>query len=380
MGTVRARKPGAKPTPKTKTTAKKPKKPKAAFSDPALLDDLISFIRRFVVMSDDKLLVVALWIIHTYCAAATDQTPYLAVTSPEKQCGKSRLLEVLELLVERPWMAVNPSEAVVYRHVSQRRPTLLLDETDAIFNPRTADKYEGLRALLNAGHRRGAKVPRCIGATNKIVEFAVFCPKVLAGIGTLPDTVADRSVPIRLERRNRDEPVEKFNRREVEPPGEVLADRADTWAASNMPAIEAARPTMPEELSDREQDGCEILVAIAELLGRGVDARAALVTLLTSERLDNQESMRLRLLRDIRTIFELNPNRRSVFTDSLLTHLWQMEESGWHGGYYARDLEAKDLATLLRHYGIKSTTVRSRDKVAKGYKRDSFVEAWARYL
>ena len=56
-----------------------------------------------------------------------------------------------------------------------------------------------------------------------------------------------------------------------------------------------------------------------------------------------------------------------------------MEEAGWDS-YYRRGIEARDLASLLRHYGIRSTTVRTKEQVAKGYRRDDFGDAWARYL
>lgn len=350
-----------------------------------LVGDVMAFIRRFVVMTDAQLVVVALWAIHTHCVGAVEQTPYLAITSPEKQCGKSRLIEVLEMLVARPWMAVLPSEAVVYRTVDQKTPTLLLDEVDAIFNPRTADRYEGLRALLNSGHRRGSKVPRCVGATNKVVEFSVFCPKLLAGIGTLPDTVADRSIPVRLERRKRNEPVERLIRRDEEPTVRALRDQIAAWAASNVKRLRNARPEMPEELSDRMQEGCESLVAIADRLHCGGEARAALVELLGAERLDDQESMRLRLLRDIKTVFEQRDVERgtrakSIRTTDLLLRLAAIEEAPW-ANYYGRGLDARDLAALLRHYGISSVPIRLKGaEVAKGYKRDDFYGSWQRYL
>jgi hypothetical protein len=343
--------------------------------------DTSAFVGRYVVMSEAKRLVVALWVIHTHCVRAFEQTPYLAVTSPEKQCGKSRLLEALEMLVARPWMAVLPSEAVVYRTVHAKTPTLLLDEIDTIFNPRTADRYEGLRALLNAGHRRGARVPRCVGTKAEIVEFRTFCPKVLAGIGTLPETVADRSIPIRLERKTRGESVERFIRKRVEPGAVAIRDRIEAWADDNAGKLDGAEPAMPEQLSDRMQEGCEPLVAIADALGCGAEACAALVELLAAERLDDQESMRLRLLRDIRAIFDANPNRRAVYTASLLTHLYAIEEAPW-ATYYGRGLDARDLASLLHHYAIRSTTVRGPKDAApaKGYRRDAFHAAWERYL
>ncbi|MEZ5077146.1 MAG: hypothetical protein R2725_06875 [Solirubrobacterales bacterium] len=156
-----------------------------------IVEELDEFIGRFVVMDDDQRLVVALWIIHTYCLDAFEQTPYLLITSPEKQCGKSRLLEVLELFVAKPWMAVLPSEAVAYRKIDLDQPTLLLDEIDTIFNSKSADRYESLRAILNSGHRRGITVPRCLGTGTEFQEFSVFCPKVIAGIGSIPETVAE---------------------------------------------------------------------------------------------------------------------------------------------------------------------------------------------
>lgn len=352
----------------------------------SLVADLTAFIRQYVVANEAQLLVVALWVIHTHCASRfVEQTPYLAVTSPEPKCGKSRLLETLELLVARPWMAVLPSEAVVYRSVDSRMPTLLLDEVDTIFNPRTADRHEGLRALINAGHRRGAKVPRCVGPTSKIVEFSVFCPKVLAGIGTLPDTIASRSIPIRLQRRKADEKVEQFRRHTAEPVADALVARIEAWVERHAESLRDVHPDMPAQLDDRMQEGCESLVLIADALRVGTRARAALVELLSGERLDDQESMRIRLLRDIKEIVEAEEKRRKgarvpgVFTETLLAKLYAIEEAPW-GNYYGRGFEARDLASLLRHYGIQPTTIRSKDKVAKGYKRDVLHEAWERYL
>lgn len=161
--------------------------------DDPLLYDLTAFIKRYMILTDAQIFALVLWIIHTHCVAAAQQTPYLSITSPVKQCGKSRLLEILAMVCYDAWPTILPSEAVLFRVIHNRRPTLLLDEADAIFNPKLADRYEHLRALLNDGNRRGRKIPRCVGTSFKPVEFSVFCAKALAGIGTLPDTVADRA-------------------------------------------------------------------------------------------------------------------------------------------------------------------------------------------
>jgi hypothetical protein len=161
----------------------------------------------------------------------------------------------------------------------------------------------------------------------------------------------------------------------------VLQDRIEAWADASAAKLEGVEPIMPDELSDRMQEGCEPLVAIADAIGCGGEAREALVELLAAERLDDQEHMRLRLLRDLKAIFDAHPGSRAAFTSSLLARLYEIEESGW-SSYYGRGLEARDLATLLRNYGIHPTTVRGANgkPPAKGYRRDDFHPAWERYL
>lgn len=337
--------------------------------------ELMKFVRKYVVMPRPELMAVSLWIVHTHCVDLFEQTPYLSVTSPERQCGKSRLLDVLALLVYEAWPAVLPSEAVVYRYIEEARPTLLLDEVDAIFNVRSGDKYEGLRALLNSGHRRGAKVPRCVGNTNQIAQFSTFCPKVLAGIGMLPDTIADRSIPVRLQRKTRDEKVSAFRAHLVEPAAEPLRDRLLAWVEENREAMEDVHPEMPDELSDRMQEGCECLVVIADKLGCGEGAREALTSLFSGERLDDAESVRIRLLRDVRTAFG---DKTRLSTADLLAALSSDDEAPW-ASYYGRGLDARDLSNLLHHFGIGPTTVAVGGLRMKGYKREDFEDAWSRY-
>jgi hypothetical protein len=187
-------------------------------------------VRRFVVLSAAQADAAALWIAHTHAADASDTTPYFALTSAVMRSGKSRLMEVLELLVRSPLPAANLSDAVLFRVIAARTPTLLLDEADAIFGNKGREREE-LRGMLDAGWRRGAKAYR-MGGANKttLEEFAVFCPKAFAGIGSyLPGTLADRSIIVRLDRRTRAEPVERFRRREVGPAASDLRDRIADW-------------------------------------------------------------------------------------------------------------------------------------------------------
>lgn len=99
-----------------------------------LLESIIAFIRRFVVLNQQQAEAIALWVVHTHAIDAADATPYIYITSAAKRCGKTRVLEVLDLLVARPWFTGKVSAAALYRKIDKEKATLLLDESDAAFN------------------------------------------------------------------------------------------------------------------------------------------------------------------------------------------------------------------------------------------------------
>jgi hypothetical protein len=170
---------------------------------PEILEGVRRLLCRYIVCSNEaQVTAVTLWVAHTWVIDAFDYTPYLQISSPVKRCGKSRVFDCLKLLCAKPWVVVSITEAVMFRKIEKDAPTLLLDEVDAIFTAKNGDDgKEALRALLNAGFERRATVARCVGPDHKLREFRVFCPKALAGIGKLPDTVADRCIPIIMARR-----------------------------------------------------------------------------------------------------------------------------------------------------------------------------------
>ena len=92
-----------------------------------IISQLAQLIRRYIALTAAEADVIALWIVHTHAFGAAETTPYLAITSAEKRCGKSRLLELLELLVAGPWLTGSVSAAVLFRTIHETHPTLLLD-------------------------------------------------------------------------------------------------------------------------------------------------------------------------------------------------------------------------------------------------------------
>jgi 5S rRNA maturation endonuclease (ribonuclease M5) len=344
-----------------------------------LLDELTVFVRRFVVLNAEQLAAVALWIVHTHALDAADTTPYLAATSAEKRSGKTRLLEVLELLARKPLPTANISDAALFRAVATFTPALLFDEVDAIFGPKARDR-EDLRGMLNAGYRRGASVYRMGGANmTELESFPVFCAKVFAGIGTLPDTISDRSIPIRLERRTSDETIDRFRRREVAPEAKWLRERISRWTEEHVDDLIIATPHLPDELDDRAQDVWEPLLAIADHAGGEWPqrARTAAVALSSGEARED-ESLGARLLADIQAVFGENGTVRYRTAD-LIEELAKIEESPW-GDWYGKTISPQALGKLLKPYRIKTMPVWVDGEKCRGYKAEQFEEAWARVL
>ncbi len=339
------------------------------------LTDVEAFIRRYVVVTDEQAVACALWVCHTYLLEHADVTPYLSITSAEKQSGKTILLDVLERLVNKPWRAVTPSAAVTFRTIEKDAPTLLLDEVDTIWGPKSRDDDEGLRAVLNAGFRRhGSTVPRCDGPKMRVKNFRTSCPKALAGIGDLPDTVADRSIPIRMERKRREDRVERWRERTVRPVAEQLAELVREASVTGVTDWEGYEPELPDELSDRAQDGWEPLLVIADAAGGEWPqrARSAAVSLMTSR--DDLMPLGSRLLSDIRDVFTVHPTIKMA-TSELLDALCTVDESPW-GDWFGKPLTARKLANLLRPYGVEP----QRERDWRGYFLGDFLDAFSRYL
>ncbi len=343
-----------------------------------MLDSVATFIQRFVSLSKTQAAVIALWIAHTHALEASCTTPYLSITSAEKQCGKTRLLEVLSLLVAKPWLTGSVSKAALVRKLDAQTPSLLLDESDAAFG-RDKEYSEALRAVLNSGHSREGVASMCVGPNFEFKDFHVFCPKAIAGIGKLPDTVADRAIPIRMKRRAPCELVERFRRRLLQVEADRIRGQLAVWIARTISRLKDAKPALPDSLSDRHQDGCEPLLAIADAAGGNwpQKGRDALLEILTGEAAEDN-STGVRLLSDLRDIFDQQRDR-SFPTGELLSTLCDANPL-WSDFSHGKSISAGVLARLLKPYGIYHRKLRVGASALWGYQRSSFDDAWTRYL
>jgi hypothetical protein len=346
-----------------------------------LLKELHAALCRYVVFPSPQAAdAVTLWVAATHAQPAWEHAPRLAVVSPLKRCGKSRLVDVVAETCHAPLITVNATIAAVVRSIGDDPPALLVDEADTLWGTRKqADSNEDLRGLLNAGHQRNRPMLRWDVTSRTAEQLDTFAMALLAAIGELPDTIMDRAVVVRMRRRAPGEQVQPYRTRRDAPPLHDLRDRLATWTRAHLPELQHAQPVMP--LEDRAADTWEPLVAIADLAGGDWPARArdaAQVMTVAEAQQEEDASAGVRLLGDLREVFG---NEDALYTTTILDRLHKLEDAPW-ADWYGRPLSTRDLARLLRPYQVRSKSVREHGTGAslKGYARADLHDAWQRYV
>jgi hypothetical protein len=346
-----------------------------------LLEQVADTLDRYIVLpGEHERDALVLFVAHTWAIDGAHATPYFLVVSPEKRSGKSRLLHVLELLVARPWGVIGASEAAVFRKIAKHKPTMLLDEIDAVFGS-NSERTEPLRAILNAGNRPGATVARCVGENKDVEDFPIYCAKVLSGIDSghrIPDTVRDRAVTIHMQRKTGAEPVERFRHRDADAEVQSTREGFERWVIGAVDLLLTADPDLPRELDDRAAEAWEPLLAIADMAGGEWPKRAREAALGLSGAVDRDEvTTGTLLLGATRTAFG---DADRMATTDLLDAINDEEElpfGGWRDG---KGLDSRRLARLLKPYGVHPKKLRLGDELARGYLQEDLSEAWSRWL
>lgn len=334
-----------------------------------ILDEVIRFVKRFVIFADPvHYEILGLWIIHTHAFDAAYATPYIYVTSAEPQSGKTRTIEIAELLARSPMTTASASPGALYAAVESRRPTIFLDEVDAIFSGKA---NEDLRGMLNSGYTHKGSVERQTmvkGGERESVRYSTFCPKLLAGIdnGELPATIADRCIVFNLKRRRLDgtEEIERLNPRKIEPQAEALKDKIAHWAAAHIEAIADAEPAEISEISDRAFQIAEPLLQIGMQIRGGTErSRAAVRHALGQKKpVETLGTKALRVARDL-------------FSDGERDRISSAEFAA------AMDMTPPKASRLLTAYGIQPVVIKfPGGTTVRGFRRETFTDAWQRYL
>ena len=341
----------------------------------ALLDDLADVFPKFLVLSEGAAEALALWTLHTHAHDAARISPILAVTSPQKRCGKTKTLDVLGPLVRRPLPASNITAAALFRATEVFRPTLLIDEADTFL-----EDADELRGILNSGHSRSAAfVIRTVGDDHEPRIFTTWAPKAIAKIGKLSGTLADRAIPIRMARKLPADRVERLTEAEVDRLRD-FARRAARWVADQFVDLRDADPPTPAGLHDRAADNWRPLLAIADVAGGGWPVRARVAIARLADDDDGDEAAPVLLLGDLRDLFDARRVDRLPSAE-IAEALGKLEERPWPEWKNGKPITQRQVAALLRPFRIVPNNIRLPDgKTPKGYHRDQFADAWRRYL
>lgn len=330
--------------------------------------------RHYVALPSRAEDALTLWAAHAHAFEAFIHTPRLNLCSPEKGCGKTLVLDLLASLVPRPLRTESITPAVLFRLVELHKPVLLLDEIDTYLH-----EADELRGLLNAGHKRGAKAYRCEGDQNQVRAFAAFAPAVLAGIGTLPGTLHDRSLVVRLVRAKPGEVSARFDSRRTLVEHELCRKLA-RWAGDHRGQLEQLDPALPDGAFNRLADNWRPLFAVAHVAGGDWPRRAAAAfAALTSGDDMDAHGIGVALLADIRAIF-INAGTDRLASKDIAERLAAMDGKPWPEFKSGKPITSNQLARLLARFKIHSRTVRIGDDTAKGYHFDDFEDAFARFL
>ncbi len=316
---------------------------------------------------------------------------------------------MLSEVVNRPIVAANISSPAFFRVIEEMRPTLMIDEADTALH-----RNDELRGILNSGYKRktayvvrvaseawnrdqagrgenGAvnemsgeenrsgeeekqewQAPR--GRRSRLVRYSSWCPKAIATIKHLPETLQDRCIVIEMHRKKPSETCERLKGID----GTELRRKCARFVLDHSEAIGKAEPGIPSELHDRAGEIWEALLALADLSNCGWPERArkAAVAMVRS---GHEEGAIGALLLDIMVCF-FTGNRERLFSRTLA------EELNWHGERPWAELKNGKqvtefwLARQLRPYGVRPKTIWIGEEVAKGYSKEDFDEVFGRYI
>jgi hypothetical protein len=397
-----------------------------------LLNDIEATIKKHVILSDHAAAALAVWMLHTWTFELRDIVAYVAIESPEKRCGKTTLLSVLAAMAHKPLIASNVTVGALFRAIDTCRPTLFIDEADTFLAGNGI-----MRGIINSGNtwrtayvlRLTKSKPNTVGqAASRSAEkrnvandfslaptgganersechlvcssgvgsgegassqpspinsqptdsglkkYSCWCPKVIAMIGQVPDTIADRSIVVPMSRKLVTEtcaPLAELNTTEIK-------SKCARFALDMAHFIAEAGKIRGEGLNDRAADTFDPLYVIARLAGAGWEQKLHTAALaLSSSALTNNSGSEL--LMDIFSVFIQSGREKILIRDLAFTL-----REGAHGvksfALKYSSINEHRISEILRSYGIKTTTVRDRKEVGRGYGLAQFEQAIGRYV
>lgn len=356
-----------------------------------LLEEIRLKLVSHVVLPRWAPVTMSLWIPHTFAFEYRDITTYLGIESPEHRCGKSTLITILSELTQRAVVASNVTAPSFFRVITQILPTLFIDEADTFLTGN-----EELRGILNSSYfKKTAFVLRAVNLPGQnavagpngqgwvgpgasynpgILRFSCWCPKVIARIGSLPPTLADRCIVFRLHRKTAEEQCVRLRKFD---PGDIKR-KCLRFVLDHAKEIASAEPEIPKELNDRAADIWEPLFVIADLAGGPWPQLAREAAMGVGAATSDSNPIAV-LLFDLFVEFAL-ANTDRLFSSDLVAVLNAHNGRPWKDLLRGKPVDERWLARQLSPYGIRPRNLRINGRQAKGYCSEDMTDAVRRYV
>ena len=232
---------------------------------PDLADRLASVVGQHVAFAKPvHAQIVVAYIAMTYLFTLARRAPFLALHSIAPDSGKTTLMEVLNRLAFNAVLSSKTKRASIVRLADASRCTLLLDEQENLARGSEDDLIE----VLNSRHNSDA-VYLLVDKEQKVQQFRLFGPTVIANLSGLTRTLRSRSIVIEMRPMPAGDPrsLNKVGVRYVR--WQWLRDQLLLWAGRNWMDVRNAFFHDPSLAvgSNRHADLWRLLLAVAKYLG-----------------------------------------------------------------------------------------------------------------
>lgn len=357
-----------------------------------LVERWIVFLRKYVVMSEQQALVVALWSINTWVYERFASVPFLEIVASTKRAGKTTLLDALRMLCRGPEQFAIVRILTILRMIEhyEGRVTILIDEAEQFGRANLGDTRQGVAT----GYRQGAQHAVSVG--KGFQRFRTFAPWAFAQIGNVHNVLRDRCIEIELQRGR---------------PAASLSENRDTAAAeaqeliaelilySKVSAERHGRIAIvaADWLHGRERELWTPLVSVAAWLGLHADTMWILQGASVDFGLLKQQPAKVwhsaqdetdaedrdaaeRVMADAVTC--IHTGETFIPSANLVDRLRDIPTAPWRG-WRGNGLNEITLAALLVRYGLEPKTARvgrgrKDSKTLRGYAVPELLKAGAK--
>jgi hypothetical protein len=367
-------------------------------------NQIYSVLRRFIGASRDYLMLLVVWILHTWVYQLLVTTPRVLITSILPSSGKSTLMDWLYHLCFKPIAMSSVSSPALLSRAASDGGTLLIDEADRTLrkdSPYTAD----LLAISNSGYKDGGARPTLEptkGGGWERVDLSTWCPVAYAGNNPdLPDDTYSRCISVFLYQSDMvaDTDWELIQKGDPDttpptPPDAgylALADAIQKWEQSYTTMLRH-RPRLDACIKGRAREKWLPLARVAQTLADLVDADGERVSWLDTimrlavadvEQQADDAALGLRnnsphtaIITDIARLWSMQwPDTPFVGSARMCSALALHDPNSWGSSCsFGTAITPRRPATMLKKVGVDAT--RDRKQTQRGYYYAAFRQAW----